>query len=350
MKQTRLLIIAPVPPPRGGVSIHIERFSHQLELLGIVHEILNESRIETSGFKHMRTISPLGYLKTVLQASHIHIHSSNCWVRLAHTTAGWILRRRIIQTFHSSRGAIEALVSRACAALSDQVIAVSADVAAQVWNRAIVAPAFLAPLATEFEIEPAVDDWIQRTKAKGKKLISVSAFNTAQFGEVDLYGIDLILEAFADAAFRSEFGALICISVPAPRPERLECYRDAIKESGLSEDVLILVGQRPFLGVMSKSDVFVRPTNTDGDALSVREALWLGVACAASDAASRPREALLFRSRDLEDMKATIRKGAVTSPPRMRSEFLGIVLEAYKSSGIVTAVAPSAIVRRENER
>src|SRR6185436_20225577 len=43
------------------------------------------------------------------------------------------------------------------------------------------------------------------------------------------------------------------------------------------------------LAVIAKSDAFVRPTTVDGDAISVREALALGVPTVASDAAHRPQ-------------------------------------------------------------
>src|SRR5690606_30704721 len=37
------------------------------------------------------------------------------------------------------------------------------------------------------------------------------------------------------------------------------------------------------LGLLSRCDAFIRPTTHDGDAISVREALTLGVPCVASD-------------------------------------------------------------------
>ena len=36
------------------------------------------------------------------------------------------------------------------------------------------------------------------------------------------------------------------------------------------------------------TDVLLKPTNTDGDAISVREALYLGVPVVASDVVERP--------------------------------------------------------------
>jgi hypothetical protein len=49
------------------------------------------------------------------------------------------------------------------------------------------------------------------------------------------------------------------------------------------------------LALMSACDVFLRPTLEDGDSISVREALALGVPVVASRVGARPAGAILFR-------------------------------------------------------
>jgi hypothetical protein len=60
------------------------------------------------------------------------------------------------------------------------------------------------------------------------------------------------------------------------------------------------------LAVVQVSDVFVRPTFADGDAISVREALALGVRCVASDAAVRPNGVRCFRRGDATDLERVL--------------------------------------------
>ena len=48
------------------------------------------------------------------------------------------------------------------------------------------------------------------------------------------------------------------------------------------------VKEGPFIPVLRLTDVLLKPTNTDGDAISVREALYLGVPVVASDVVERP--------------------------------------------------------------
>jgi glycosyltransferase involved in cell wall biosynthesis len=47
------------------------------------------------------------------------------------------------------------------------------------------------------------------------------------------------------------------------------------------------------------SDIFLRPTRSDGDANSIREALYLGVPVIASDCVERPDQVLTFRTGDI---------------------------------------------------
>ena len=56
------------------------------------------------------------------------------------------------------------------------------------------------------------------------------------------------------------------------------------------------------LELMSRSDVFLRPTLSDGDSISVREAISLGVPVVASRIGARPAGATLFESGNVEDL------------------------------------------------
>jgi glycosyltransferase involved in cell wall biosynthesis len=85
--------------------------------------------------------------------------------------------------------------------------------------------------------------------------------------------------------------------------------------------VLLNIASGIFVPVLAEADVFVRPTNTDGDANSVREALYLGVPAVASDVVERPAGTILFRTRDLDDLEAKVR--SVLSVTRRRREAAG---------------------------
>ena len=62
------------------------------------------------------------------------------------------------------------------------------------------------------------------------------------------------------------------------------------------------------VAVYAKTDVFVRPSITDGDSVSIRECLSLGVPVIASNAVSRPPECILFENRNQQKLEQTIMK------------------------------------------
>jgi glycosyltransferase involved in cell wall biosynthesis len=57
---------------------------------------------------------------------------------------------------------------------------------------------------------------------------------------------------------------------------------------------------------MRRSHVFVRATLEDGDSISVREALALGVPVVASRVGTRPPGTILFHPGDVEDMLSKV--------------------------------------------
>mgnify|MGYP001154533439 CR=1 FL=1 len=79
--------------------------------------------------------------------------------------------------------------------------------------------------------------------------------------------------------------------------------RSRIAARGVESNFLVVTEALPLCPILQRSDLFVRPTNTDGDALSVREALYLRVPALASDVVPRPRGTRLFRTRDAADLR-----------------------------------------------
>ncbi len=79
---------------------------------------------------------------------------------------------------------------------------------------------------------------------------------------------------------------------------------ERVRKAGLDEHVLLLgdVEHDMCLALMSRSNVFVRPTLDDGDSMSVREALALQIPVVASRVGARPTGTILFDPGDVEDL------------------------------------------------
>jgi len=58
------------------------------------------------------------------------------------------------------------------------------------------------------------------------------------------------------------------------------------------------------VAVWKQADVYLRPTNTDGDSVALREALHVGTHVVASNCTFRPDGVVLFQNRDQNDFLA----------------------------------------------
>jgi glycosyltransferase involved in cell wall biosynthesis len=92
-----------------------------------------------------------------------------------------------------------------------------------------------------------------------------------------------------------------------------------IRKEGMEESVYLLgdVSHDRCLGLIAASDLFIRATREDGDSISVREALSLGVPAVVSDVGHRPSGAILFRAGDIDDLVLTVEAALVA--PRSNS-------------------------------
>ncbi|HEX8953150.1 MAG TPA: glycosyltransferase, partial [Polyangia bacterium] len=89
------------------------------------------------------------------------------------------------------------------------------------------------------------------------------------------------------------------------------------------------------LAVVAAADLFVRPTLADGDAISVREAIALGIPVVASAVGARPAEAALFPAGDAvacaEQIFQTLSKRLPEKTPRV--DCLPALLQLYGRVG-----------------
>ena len=153
-------------------------------------------------------------------------------------------------------------------------------------DRLIVAPAFSAS-ALPLPLPPP---GLAAIRARHRPLLAATLAPGAEYGAETLVAAFRLLQRSMPSAGLVVYGPAARSPSLAARFARwhltpsVSCYGD--------------LGRAAALGVVHAADVLVRPTLTDGDALSVREALALGRRVVASDVAPRPRGVVLFRSGD----------------------------------------------------
>jgi glycosyltransferase involved in cell wall biosynthesis len=145
-------------------------------------------------------------------------------------------------------------------------------------------------------LPPSIDSF-QTGKASYKANQSPVKLCASGYG-TSLYGWHVLLAAFRELPEECRLHLAFYNSYDEPYFQALLAL--------ISGDPRILITRdlspEEFASLLRESDVFIRPTETDGDSIAVRESLYLGLKVVASDAVSRPTGCVLFRTGDSSDL------------------------------------------------
>lgn len=308
-------LIGPFPPPYGGVSIHMSRLrsrlldnGHRCTVWSRHHDpdnlffLLNGGRVG----RHC-------LLDRISDQSILHFHSHH---RLAGQLAaagykvlftvhnerinslfmnGKTLRERISN--HFSKRAFKNVTS---------LIAVSSKAEKELirfgFNQDNIKTitAYLKP--DQNEVPPLRSlELFQEFRNKHTYLLAACAKASNLYQGEDIYGVDLCVELIHRLTNKFRNIGLV-LAIPGGQGTNYCCaHQRRAEELGVSDNILWLHELGVFHPLLKQSDLFLRPTNTDGFSLSVAEAIEYGVPTVASDAVPRPEACVLFNSRDLND-------------------------------------------------
>ena len=119
----------------------------------------------------------------------------------------------------------------------------------------------------------------------------------------DVYGFIPAINAYRAIKNWSNYsvGLVLCISDSSNLHGINELHRFAT-EIGVDNDIYWLIGGLKGIRMLwVSSDVYIRPTSTDGDSVSIRDALAEGVVVVASDVCERPEGVLVYQYGNYED-------------------------------------------------
>jgi glycosyltransferase involved in cell wall biosynthesis len=316
---TRRLSVALVgdyPPPYGGVSVHVRALARGMRARGVDVLVLDIGKGDHRGDGVVPVRAPLAFARELAAAAArgrlVHVHTSGAnpksWlVALAASRARLPGGPRGVLTLHSGLGPAwlgasaerRALARAACAGFG-RVVGVSGEIAESLMrlgvpaDRIAVLPAF-SPAQIAAGPPP---QRLAAFRAAHAPLYAVALARGATYGE------DLLDEALPLVRERAPRAGLVAFgpgSADGPLARR-----------GGAGGVLALgeIPNEQALAVMAASDVFVRPTRADGDAVSVREALAVGCPVVASAVGHRPPGCLLFPAGDARALAAQLAAAA----------------------------------------
>jgi glycosyltransferase involved in cell wall biosynthesis len=321
-KKPVIAFLGALPPPVGGFTVPLHRLARRLEEAGldyVVYDLVNRRVVRPGG--EVKSIGSrawwlLRYFFTAREGL-VCCHYIDWRVRVAaglmglrgkktllsiggqslqdSLEKGW-LRRKII-TFGLRRYAFviahNTVIRQLCLSLGVRP------------ERTAVIPNFIPPPVRQEEVG-AVPPEVWRFIGSHDPVITANASALTFYRGEDLYGLDLCVELCAN--LKSRFPRLgMVFSLPRVGDE--EYFREIgrrIAEKGLQDSFRFVTGPYPLYPILMQSRVFLRPTNTDGDANSLREALYFKVPSVASDVCPRPDGTILFKNRDIADLTSKV--------------------------------------------
>ena len=313
----RMIHVGIYPPPYGGVSVHLKRLLERLKRAGIDSLLfdLSDTPKQRPGVVNLSWAMAVVRL-VLMRKSVVHFHNFSP----RNTLYFWLLsfRHRTIITLHNdwfleeleSHGWLLRKVAGRLLNGVDRIVVVShharllADLIIRDSARIELIPGFLRPET----VAPLDDPAVERLRTRHRFILASTAFRLAFHRGEDLYGLDLLVDLMRRLVFGRKMDTALVFLLPAVGiPQYLDKIRQKIERERLSDRILLLT--EPLADGTSLwrvSDLVIRATNTDGNSLTVMEALTEGVPVVASDCVDRPEGTLLFRTRDADDLEARV--------------------------------------------
>ncbi len=281
-------IIGKIPPPTGGVTIHVKRLINTLDQRNLDYEFIinNKRNLLLSIFK--------------IFGAKIHVHSSNPYVRFYYVILSKLLYAKCIVTIHGNLDRYSSKVKNYLDKLTIKYAHLpillnkeSFNKAQLINNKSRLISSFI-PSTFDNNLNNKIKSKLQEIKTEYDKIFCTNASNLSYDKEGnDTYGIFEILDYFT---VNNKYA--LVFSDPSG------CYGKLIKEKkkSLSSNIYCIQEPHSYYEILKMSDASIRNTTTDGDSLSVKESIYLNKKTFCTDVVSRPQEAILYKQGNLKQV------------------------------------------------
>jgi glycosyltransferase involved in cell wall biosynthesis len=315
-----ILAVGYCPLKSGGVAIHVRRMGDYIRRIAndLEYDICH---FERCGFDGCSRETSGQQVAAQLLKGRYDILCFYCWPKVKHLLWAWaasfLSRTRIVFSVRNDRfkekyeslswpkrWLVRLFFRRVCwvHAINRHTDLLFIDEA-----KIVSFPGYIPPAAVEIDpqgLPQEILDFLNRYPVK----LAANASRLWQHNGVDLYGLDICVKLMERLAHERQDVGLVFVVVEVDSGSRAYWaeIEQRIEERGLEGRILLWRGGVPFPALINAVDIVLRPTTTDGDAATVREALDLKKRVVASDAVVRPSGTLLFKNRDLEDLHAVV--------------------------------------------
>lgn len=297
----KTLLVGCIPPPIGGISVHMNRF---------LESFSKPSEIELAIFdirkiKIFKKNCKSGFFSLFPEFFHskiIHTHISNKLINLILAIISKIFLKKVIYTHHSSIFG-NSVFLKWIFYICDKIIVVNQSSLAcpeirKYLSKIVVIPAFIKPYKFD-EIDNEILNFIKNYNF----IIVANGFRANMWNTINLYGFDLLIKAYNFATEKKliDSSALVLVDPSNTSSEIVNTLLSKMPE--ITRNSVKFVGRQiDFSSLIKYASVVVRPTRTDGDALTIREAIYLDKPVIASNVVERPEGVITYDTEDYIDL------------------------------------------------
>ncbi len=270
MSEKKILVTGILPPPYGGVSIFIDR---------LINAIKDKDNISIKIF----TIKSLLFGRT----SILHINSSHPIKRCFLVFLGWIFAEKVYFLIHGGKFSTNNVFNYLSVYLADGVFCLNKQVEKILKEKNI--NCFKQTTIFRENIKDIKSN-IKPFVANKKKTVLFYIQNNKSIAGEEIYGATFISNVLDKIISQYNIDLLIV--------DLSQSYRHYFENKPL---VTYIDKPVNFIDILSQSDVYIRPTSTDGMSVALLEAGILGVNCLASDVVDRPDFVLTYQFQSEDD-------------------------------------------------
>jgi len=288
-------MIGRFPNPIGGITIHNMRLAKRLQMDGYGYNIVD---FGNGLFK--------GIFNVIISDKRIyHISITNTFLILLLILIIKLKRKKILLTIHTNIGRynfFRSIIEIINIYLSDTPIVLNKKsycISKKINNDTAIVSAFIPPLYNENNGFKSIHVLRYIDNSKWNNIYCTNASNV----KIDKYGNEIYGITELVNIFKKKRNSLLIVSDPSGKYG--EYFRK--KKIDINYPNILFIGfPHSFIEILKFSDVFIRATSTDGDSLSVKEALFFDKIVIASDAVSRPKGCILYKFGDSRDLESKI--------------------------------------------
>ena len=316
-KSREILIVGTLPSVAGvgGVTVHVSRLCEALRDKGVPMALCD-----------YKTLSLPRQIRMIKDSSIVHLHVSNPFLRMFYVVLCRLFSRKSVLTFHGNLGRFGALKNAADLAalrLCDVPVMINEGSwrKSLTYNpRAVLIPAYI-PAGKSEHLPEDIVRIVSSARDSGRKIMATNAsyMHYSDSGE-EIYGILFLVEYV-----RNHDGYMLVVSDPSGQ-------YSARFEGKMPENVCFITQKHSFSSLLSYADLMIRATSTDGDSLSVREALDSGIRVLATDCVDRPEGVVLFKYGDAVSLTDALEAEYDSKEERRQCpDTVGMLVNIYES-------------------